>query len=97
MFKVILSVISFSNIHASHKIFYLQNIDEKQGMYIKAIMSLVEVVLEGTSFTVVDVKRSPLTKKLVIHIDDRHSKQLSMLKPNKVGCLPYFQMLYIQY
>ena len=53
-------------------------------------MSLVEVVLEGTSFTVVDVKRSPVTKKLVIHIDDRHSKQLSMLNPNKVGGLQYF-------
>lgn len=74
------------NIHASLKIypFYLENIKEKQGMFTKAIMNLVEVVLEGTSFTVVNVKRSPVTKKLVIHIDDCHSKQLSILKPNKV-------------
>ena len=47
-------------------------------------MKLVDVVLEGTSFKVVNVKRSPVTKKLLVRIDDKHSNDLSMLCPNKV-------------
>ena len=47
-------------------------------------MNLVDVVLFGTGFTIKDVKRSPVTKKLLIHIDDRHCMDLSKLKPDKV-------------
>ena len=47
-------------------------------------MNLVDVVLSGTGFTIKDVKRSPVTKKLLIHIDDRHCMDLSKLKPDKV-------------
>ena len=47
-------------------------------------MDLVNVVLEGTEFTVINVKRSPVTKKLLVHIHDKHSKDLSTLCPNKV-------------
>ena len=47
-------------------------------------MDLVDLVLEGTEFNIVNVKRSPVTKKLLVHIDDKHSKDLSLLRPNKV-------------
>ncbi len=47
-------------------------------------MALVEVVLEGTGFTIVNVKRSLVTKKLLIHISDIHVHDLSRLKPDKV-------------
>ena len=47
-------------------------------------MNLVHVVLFGTGFTIKDVKRSPVTKKLLIHIDDKHCMDLSLLKPDKV-------------
>ena len=50
----------------------------------KVIMDLVDVVLEGTEFSIVNVKRSPVTKKLLVHIDDKHSKEISLLRPNKV-------------
>jgi len=49
----------------------------------KIIMDLVDVILEGTEFNIVNVKRSPITKKLLVHIDDKHSKDLSLLRPNK--------------
>jgi len=48
-------------------------------------MNLVDVVLFGTGFTIEDVKRSPVTKKLLIHIDDSHCMDLSLLKPDKVS------------
>ena len=35
-------------------------------------------------YTIKDVKRSPVTKKLLIHIDDSHCMDLSLLKPDKV-------------
>ena len=47
-------------------------------------MNLVDVVLEDTGFEIINVKRSPVTKKLLIHIDDKHSQDLSLLKPDKV-------------
>ena len=47
-------------------------------------MNLVDVVLSGTGFKIKDVKRSPVTKKLLIHIDDSHCMDLSLLKPDKV-------------
>ena len=47
-------------------------------------MNLVDVVLFGTGFAIKDVKRSPVTKKLLIHIGDSHCMDLSLLKPDKV-------------
>ena len=52
-------------------------------------MDLVDVVLEGTEFNIVNVKRSPVTKKLLVHIDDNHSKDLSLLRPNKVKYMAF--------
>ena len=71
---------------------YLIKIDHSKSSYIidksdpisKTIMKLVDVALEGTNFKVINVKRSPVTKKLLVHIDDKHSNDISLLCPNKV-------------
>ena len=51
------------------------------------ISDLVRVVLEGTNFEVLRAKRSPVTKKLIIHIADRHSQDISQINPNQVRIL----------
>ena len=57
-------------------------------------MKLVDVVLEGTDFNVVNVKRSPVTKKLLVHIDDKHSDDLSILCPNKVISITFSNRIF---
>ena len=57
-------------------------------------MKLVDVVLEGTDFNVINVKRSPVTKKLLVHIDDKHSDDLSILCPNKVISITFSNRIF---
>ena len=64
------------------------------------ISQLVDIVLDGTGFELVAVKRSPITKKLVIHIANQHTEQLHCLNPNKVNHVSklllqhYYYLLY---